>query len=123
MHQVRPTLNVEDVSSLSSLTFFPQGSIYLPPHLPTPSHVTSNTNPQLHLLTHARAICAACNSSMNNAQLLIILCHTVFVWGGVITEPTEQDEVVSMLRSFEKDHAWRTAWVVEALRAEWEGRG
>lgn len=60
---------------------------------------------------------------MNNAQLLIILTHTVFVWGGAITDPVERAEVVRMLEYFETGNSWRTGWVVEALREEWEGVG
>ncbi|KAF1930292.1 uncharacterized protein M421DRAFT_59001 [Didymella exigua CBS 183.55] len=71
------------------------------------------------ILQHARAICSACKSSMQNAQLLIVLCHTLFIWGPIITSSAERQEIVRMLRTFENMHAWRTAWIVDALKVEW----
>ncbi|KAF2996494.1 hypothetical protein E8E13_005418 [Curvularia kusanoi] len=71
------------------------------------------------ILNHARAICAACKSSMGNPQLLIILCHTVFIWGPLMSSPAERASVVRMLSEFEKKHLWRTQWIVDALQAEW----
>ncbi|KAJ4985008.1 arca-like protein [Stagonosporopsis vannaccii] len=71
------------------------------------------------ILHHVHAICAACKSSMQNAQLLIILSHTVFIWGPLLSDPGEQKEIVKMLQYFENTHAWRTAWIVDALKGEW----
>lgn len=101
---VRSTLSSTDVSDLfSTLCLF-----------------TCQANTFQHkILQHARAICAACKSSMQNAQLLIILCHTVFIWGPLMTSPAERREIVRMLRIFEKSHAWRTEWIVDALKTEW----
>lgn len=60
---------------------------------------------------------------MGNPQLLIVLCHTVFIWGPLMSDPAERRGVVHMLVEFERMHSWRTEWIVEALRAEWgEGR-
>ncbi|KAF2625063.1 hypothetical protein BU25DRAFT_441545 [Macroventuria anomochaeta] len=71
------------------------------------------------ILQHARAICSACKSSMQNVQLLIVLCHTVFIWGPLLPNPAERQEVIRMLRVFEETHSWRTEWIVDALRMEW----
>ena len=56
---------------------------------------------------------------MQNAQLLIILCHTVFIWGPLVSEPAERKEIIHMLNEFEEQHSWRTEWIVEALKTEW----
>lgn len=52
-------------------------------------------------------------------QLSIILCHTIFIWGPLVTEARERDEVVQLLSEFEKLHVWPTAWIISALTSEW----
>lgn len=71
------------------------------------------------ILQHARCICSAVKSSLQNAQLLIILCHTVFIWGPLMTDRREREEVLRLLGIFEDKHQWRTSWIVEALKEEW----
>jgi hypothetical protein len=70
-------------------------------------------------LEHARAICGARRSTPETVQLSIILCHTIFVWGPLITEMRERDEVVQLLEEFEKSNVWPTVWIINALRTEW----
>ncbi|KAF1924412.1 uncharacterized protein M421DRAFT_72378 [Didymella exigua CBS 183.55] len=71
------------------------------------------------ILRHIRAICSACRSARQNPQLMIVLSHTVFIWGPLLSVPQEQDEVVNLLESFEQTHAWRTSWIVELLKEQW----
>jgi hypothetical protein len=71
------------------------------------------------MLEHAQAICCACKSSPQNAQLLIILCHTIFIWGPLLSNLEERIHVIHLLRTFEQNHSWRTDWVVNAIKAEW----
>ncbi|KAF1355722.1 hypothetical protein EJ07DRAFT_168184 [Lizonia empirigonia] len=71
------------------------------------------------VLEHARAICGACKSAPETVQLSIILCHTIFVWGLLVTETRERDEVVQLLMDFEKNNVWPTTWIINALKLEW----
>ncbi|KAH6637472.1 hypothetical protein C7974DRAFT_141897 [Boeremia exigua] len=77
----------------------------------------SNTDHQI--LEHARAICGACKSTPETVQLSITLCHTIFVWGPLVTDPKERDEVLQLLLDFERSHVWPTAWISNALKEEW----
>jgi hypothetical protein len=36
-----------------------------------------------------------------------------------VLESQERDEVVQLLEDFERTHVWPTAWIVNALKAEW----
>lgn len=71
------------------------------------------------ILDHSRAICCACESLPENPQLGIILCHTVFIWGPLLSKIEEQNEVIHLLQTFEKTHSWNTFWIISALKAEW----
>ncbi|KAF3053534.1 hypothetical protein E8E11_011480 [Didymella keratinophila] len=48
--------------------------------------VGSLSNTDRQILEHARAICGACRSTPETVQLSIILCHTIFVWGPLVSE-------------------------------------
>jgi hypothetical protein len=74
---------------------------------------------QRQILEHAQAICGACKSTPETVQLSIILCHTIFVWGPLVTETRERDEVVQLLEDFEKSNVWPTTWIINALKMEW----
>jgi hypothetical protein len=50
---------------------------------------------------------------------MIVLSHTVFIWGPLLSVPQEQNEVVHLLESFEQTHAWRTSWIVKLLEEQW----
>ncbi|KAI4940875.1 hypothetical protein J4E91_011132 [Alternaria rosae] len=77
----------------------------------------SETNHQI--LSHARAICGASNSSPETVPLAITVCHTIFIWGPLVCNPTERDQVIQILSDFEKHHVWPTTWIINALKAEW----
>ncbi|KAF2844184.1 hypothetical protein T440DRAFT_526595, partial [Plenodomus tracheiphilus IPT5] len=77
------------------------------------------SNLDRRILDHAQAICCACKSSPQNVQLLVILCHTVFIWGPLLSNPEKRIEVIHLLILFEQDHSWGTAWIVTALKIEW----
>ncbi|KAJ4984757.1 hypothetical protein SVAN01_09715 [Stagonosporopsis vannaccii] len=81
--------------------------------------VGSLSSTDRQILEHARAICGACRSTPETVQLSIILCHTIFVWGPLVAESRERDEVVQLLEEFERTHVWPTAWIINALRVEW----
>lgn len=63
-------------------------------------------------------MCSACSSAVGNPQLMIVLSHTVFIWGPLLG-PQEQKEVIHLLESFEQTHAWRTSWIVDLLKEQW----
>ncbi|KAH6872616.1 hypothetical protein BKA58DRAFT_438723 [Alternaria rosae] len=71
------------------------------------------------ILTHARAISGASNSSPETVPLAITVCHTIFIWGPLVCDPKERDQVVQLLNNFEKNHVWPTTWISNALKAEW----
>jgi len=71
------------------------------------------------ILTHARAISGASNSSPETVPLAITVCHTIFIWGPLVCDPKERDQVVQLLNDFEKNHVWPTTWISNALKAEW----
>jgi hypothetical protein len=50
---------------------------------------------------------------------LIILCHTIFIWGPLLFDADERDEVLDLFATFQRTHKWPTAWIIGALRAEW----
>ncbi|XPS68243.1 hypothetical protein M3J09_000535 [Ascochyta lentis] len=77
------------------------------------------SNTDRTILEHARAICGACKSTPEIVQLSIILCHTIFIWGPLVTEFRERDEVVRLLLDFESNSVWPTTWIVNALKTEW----
>ncbi|KAF3047682.1 hypothetical protein E8E12_011367 [Didymella heteroderae] len=81
--------------------------------------VGSLSNTDRQILEHARAICGACRSTPETVQLSITLCHTIFIWGPLVSEAREREEIVHLLKDFEQKHVWPTAWIVNALRAEW----
>ena len=47
------------------------------------------------------------------------LCHTIFIWGPLLTLDEERKEVLQMLVDFEITQRWPTAWIVKALCTEW----
>ncbi|KAF2851093.1 hypothetical protein T440DRAFT_68060 [Plenodomus tracheiphilus IPT5] len=71
------------------------------------------------ILSHARAICGASKSSRERVPVSIILCHTIFIWGPLITDPGERDEILQLLVDFERSHIWPTAWIVSAIKFQW----
>ncbi|KAF3004873.1 hypothetical protein E8E13_005830 [Curvularia kusanoi] len=71
------------------------------------------------ILEHAHAICGACRSTPEIVQLSIILCHTIFIWGPLVSNPKERIEVVQLLEDFERANVWPTAWIIAALKVEW----
>jgi hypothetical protein len=79
--------------------------------------ILSETDHQI--LAHARAICGACSSSPETVPLAITVCHTIFIWGPLVCDPSERDQVVQLLNNFEKNHVWPTTWISNALKAEW----
>ncbi|KAL6150117.1 hypothetical protein ACJBU6_11630 [Exserohilum turcicum] len=79
----------------------------------------SLSEPDHQILKHARAICGAAKSSKETATLAIIVRHTVFVWGPLVSDTKEREEVVQILAQVEKDHVWPTMWIINALRVEW----
>jgi hypothetical protein len=40
--------------------------------------------------------------------------------GTLQSNPEERNEVIHLLRYFEQTHSWRTSWIIEALKAEWD---
>ncbi|KAF2272055.1 uncharacterized protein EI97DRAFT_427020 [Westerdykella ornata] len=91
---------------------------------PTPRFAVRSVHGRLRetdfqVMEHARAICGACRSSPATVPSLITLCHTVFIWGPLMTDQFERDGVIQLLVNVEKEHAWPTAWIVQSLREEW----
>ncbi|KAF1973597.1 hypothetical protein BU23DRAFT_133553 [Bimuria novae-zelandiae CBS 107.79] len=70
-------------------------------------------------LQHAREICGSVKSSPEAVSALITFCHTIFVWGPILTDATERDEVLGILANLERAQRWPTAWIISALKTEW----
>ncbi|KAH8724578.1 hypothetical protein GQ44DRAFT_727654 [Phaeosphaeriaceae sp. PMI808] len=77
----------------------------------------SDTN--LQILEHARALCGACKSSPETVPLSITFCHTIFIWGPLMLDSGEREQVVQILVDFENTHIWPTAWIINAVKKEW----
>ncbi|KAJ6051257.1 hypothetical protein N7460_001791 [Penicillium canescens] len=73
----------------------------------------------IRVMKHARAICGACNSSPSTVPSLITLCHSTFIWGPLMTDLAEREELMRLLRDMETKHAWPTSWIVNSLKEEW----
>lgn len=43
----------------------------------------------------------------------------MFIWGPLLSDTNERQEVMQMLQYFEKAHSWRTAWILDALKEQW----
>jgi hypothetical protein len=54
---------------------------------------------------------------------VITVLHTIFIWGPLVSNEKEREEIVQMLADFERDHVWPTAWVINKVRAEWRNSG
>lgn len=72
------------------------------------------------ILGHARAICGASKSSPETVPLSITVCHTIFIWGPLVTDLSEREEILQLLIDFERSHIWPTAWIVSAIKNQWE---
>ncbi|EON65868.1 hypothetical protein W97_05110 [Coniosporium apollinis CBS 100218] len=70
----------------------------------------------IQIMSHARAICGVAPSTVPS---LITLCHTVFIWGPLMTDQAERNGVIVLLEGTEKAHAWPTAWIINSLKEEW----
>jgi hypothetical protein len=71
------------------------------------------------ILEHARAICGSCKCSPATVPALITLCHTIFIWGPLLTLDDERNEVMELLAAFERDHRWPTEWIITSLKGQW----
>ncbi|KAF2787521.1 hypothetical protein K505DRAFT_411392 [Melanomma pulvis-pyrius CBS 109.77] len=99
-------------------------SLLLITHKPGPKFFLRNVGKSLteadhRILNHARAICGSCKCSLATVPSLMTLCHTVFIWGPLMSDPRERDEVISILTYFENMHVWPTAWIINGLREQW----
>ncbi|KAF1946679.1 hypothetical protein EJ02DRAFT_366843 [Clathrospora elynae] len=103
--------------------FFHFSCIMLLRYKPGPKFAIRNvgrlTDTDLEILIHARAICGASRSSPETVPLSITVCHTIFIWGPLVSDPRERDEIVQLLADFEKKHVWPTTWIINALKSEW----
>ncbi|XP_014553323.1 hypothetical protein COCVIDRAFT_40633 [Bipolaris victoriae FI3] len=75
------------------------------------------------ILSHAQAICGAAKSSKEAVPLAITVRHTVFIWGPLVSSEKQRKEIIEILADFERDHVWPTAWLINALRNEWDMSG
>ncbi|KAH7394079.1 hypothetical protein DE146DRAFT_765693 [Phaeosphaeria sp. MPI-PUGE-AT-0046c] len=71
------------------------------------------------ILEHARVICGACKCSPATVPLSITVCHSIFIWGPLVSELVERNDIVQLLVDFERNHLWPTTWIINALRQEW----
>ncbi|KAK3297930.1 uncharacterized protein B0H64DRAFT_458548 [Chaetomium fimeti] len=71
------------------------------------------------ILVHARAMCGSCKSDPGNVPARITLCHSLFLWGGLLDDPRERACLLELLQEVEHDHAWPTAWIISLLEKEW----
>jgi len=83
------------------------------------SRANTKQSRQAQILEHARALCGSCKSEPGNVPARITLCHSVFLWGGLLDDPCERNCLVQLLEELEHNHAWPTAWIISLLREEW----
>ncbi|KAF2714095.1 hypothetical protein K504DRAFT_518292 [Pleomassaria siparia CBS 279.74] len=83
-----------------------------------PGNVNSKNTATDALLDHARVICGSCKGSPATVPRTT-LCHTIFIWGPLMTDPDEQKEVIGILAYLETTDAWPTTWIINALKSEW----
>ena len=74
---------------------------------------------QDQILWHARAICGASKSSPETVPLSIAVCHTIFIWGPLVSDLSERIEIMQLLIDFEKHHLWPTTWITNILQHQW----
>ncbi|KAF2033358.1 hypothetical protein EK21DRAFT_58774 [Setomelanomma holmii] len=82
-------------------------------------NVSSLSATNLQILEHARIICGACKSSPETVPLSVTVCHTIFIWGPLVSDLKEREAVVQLLIDFEDNHLWPTTWIINALKKEW----
>ncbi|KAF2641427.1 hypothetical protein P280DRAFT_398590 [Massarina eburnea CBS 473.64] len=104
--------------------FFHFSSILLLTYKPGPKFALRNVRAKPsetdnQILDHARAICGSCKSASEVVPSLITLCHTMFIWGPLMSDSDEQNELLEILADFEKTQTWPTTWIANALRKEW----
>ncbi|CAO2656288.1 Nn.00g050910.m01.CDS01 [Neocucurbitaria sp. VM-36] len=106
-----------------SFGFYHFACILLLSYKPGPKFAIRNverlSDSDRQILEHSRAICGACKSSPETVPLLITLCHTIFIWGPLVSSPIEREEVIELLVNFETIHLWPTTWIINALKGEW----
>ncbi|CBX97028.1 hypothetical protein IAQ61_008026 [Plenodomus lingam] len=105
-----------------SFTFYHFASILLLTYTPGPKfgmRIIQSEESRLNIIKHAEAICSASNSSPQNPQLYIIVCHTVFIWGPLLSNSAKRQKVIYLLETFQNSHFWGTSWIVSALKTEW----
>ena len=84
------------------------------------STITGRSNFAQHqILPHAQAICGACKSSPEAVPLSITVCHTVFLWGPLLIDLNERNELLQLLIDLENNHVWPTTWIINALKRKW----
>lgn len=64
-------------------------------------------------------MCGSCKSEPGNVPARITLCHSLFLWGGLLDDARERTCLVQQLEQLERDHAWPTAWIISSLKKEW----
>ncbi|KAF2843844.1 hypothetical protein T440DRAFT_131746, partial [Plenodomus tracheiphilus IPT5] len=74
---------------------------------------------ECQILDHARAICSSCKGSPDTVPALILLCQSALIWGPLLFDSEERNEVILLLADFEMSHNWSTTWIVSALRSTW----
>ncbi|KAF1838026.1 hypothetical protein BDW02DRAFT_595117 [Decorospora gaudefroyi] len=106
-----------------SFSFYHFACIMLLRYKPGPKFAIRNAGSSAEenhqILAHARAICGVCKSSPETVPLAIAVCHSIFIWGPLVFDPRERDQVVQILTDFERNHVWPTTWIVNALKTEW----
>ncbi|KAH7028205.1 uncharacterized protein B0I36DRAFT_147801 [Microdochium trichocladiopsis] len=105
--------------------FYQLACILLTIYKPTPrfairsAHAVGLRKEDAQILEHARALCGSCRSHPETVPARITLCHSVFLWGGLMDDPCEQSCLVQLLEELEHNHAWPTAWIISSLKEEW----
>ncbi|KAL6709445.1 hypothetical protein ACN47E_001380 [Coniothyrium glycines] len=104
-----------------SFGFYHFACIMLLSYKPGPKFAIRNVDrlSDKDILDHARAICGASRSSPEIVPLSITVCHTIFIWGPLVSDPRERNEVLQLLVNFEVNHIWPTTWIISALKTEW----
>ncbi|KAF2869047.1 hypothetical protein BDV95DRAFT_499199 [Massariosphaeria phaeospora] len=109
---------------LMASSFYHFACILLLNYRPGPKFAVRNVGGGLsdidnQILDHARIMCGSCKSAASTVPNLITLCHSVFIWGPILSHPEERIEVIQLLSNLENDHVWPTTWIVNELKSQW----
>ncbi|KAK5245347.1 hypothetical protein LTR07_006582 [Exophiala xenobiotica] len=72
------------------------------------------------VLAQARTVCGICFANQHIIPTVVALCQAVFAFSSFLSEPEERKLLIEILRRGERESAWSTTWIVNALMEDWD---